>query len=404
MAEKALDGVKVLDLTQHIAGTYATKLFAGFGADVIKVEKPGRGDVTRWMGPFCHDEVHPEKSGLFLYLNMGKRGITLNLKSPMGKETFLEMVKRADIVVESFRPGVMASFGLSYEALQRINPDLVMGSISNFGQTGSYRNFKASPLILYGMGSQMHSAGLAEREPVKDGETLCLYQAGVAAAVGILGAFLGRVFQGVGQYVDISLQEMLTAPFPERKSTLLIAYQYRGDEQPRLPAFEAGYPVGTYPCADGYFAVYGGRGYWNRVVEMLGKPEFLKDPKWKEPTAQSDPELKAEFLNFWLDWVMQRTKTEVMEIAQANRLPLAGILDIAEVATHPHYNQRGFFMEIEHSIVGKLKYPGRPFVMGETPFQIDRAAPLLGQHNEEIYGELGFSKEDLVHLREQGVI
>jgi len=404
LAEKALDGVQVLDLTQHIAGPCATKLLATFGADVIKVEKPGRGDVARWMGPFYHDEVHPEKSGLFLYLNMGKRGITLNLKSPLGKEIFCELVKRADIVVESLRPGVMASFGLSYEVLQKVNPNLVMGSISNFGQTGPYRDFKASALILYGMGSQMHSAGLPEREPVKEGETLCLYQAGVGAAVGILGAFLGRVFQGVGQYVDISLQEMLTAPFPERKSTVLIAYQYRGDEQPRLPGQGGGYPNGSYPCADGYFTVYGGRGYWDRIVKTLGEPEFLKDPKWTTATAQSDPVLKAEFLNFWLDWAMQKTKAEVTEIAQANRLPLAGISDIAEVATSPHFTERGFFMEVEHPIVGKLKYPGRPFIMEETPFQIDRPAPLLGQHNEEIYRELGFSKEDLVHLREQEVI
>ena len=404
MADRALDGVRILDLTQHIAGPYSTKLFAGFGADVIKIEKPRRGDVTRWMSPFYHDEVHPEKSGLFLHLNMGKKGVTLNLKSPMGKEVFLELVKRADIVVESFRPGKMAGFGLSYEALQKVNPNLVMVSISNFGQTGVYRDFKASPLILYGMGAQMHSCGLPDREPVKDGDTLCLYQAGVGAAVGILGAYVGRVFQEVGQYVDISLQEILTAPFPERKSTISIAYQYRGDEQPRLAGWMSGYPSGTYPCADGYFSVYGGSTYWSRIVKMLGEPEFLKDPKWTSPTAQSDTLLYAEFISYWLDWAMQRTKKEVQEIGQASRVPIAGVLDVAEVAAHPHYNERGFFMEIEHPVVGKLKYPGRPFIAGETPFQADKPAPLMGQHNEEVYAEIGYSKEDLVTLSEQGAI
>ena len=174
MTEQALNGVRVLDLTHYIAGPFAAKLLAGYGADVIKIERPDGGDPARQLGPFYHDEVQPEKSGLFLYLNMGKRGVTLNLKHPLGVKIFKELVKTADIVVESYKPGVMAGLGLDYETLEQINPRLVMTSISNFGQTGPYRDYRTSELILRGMGEQMISAGRPDREPTKTGETISL--------------------------------------------------------------------------------------------------------------------------------------------------------------------------------------------------------------------------------------
>ncbi|MDY6844318.1 MAG: CoA transferase, partial [Thermodesulfobacteriota bacterium] len=160
MTEQALSDVKVLDLAWHIAGPYCTKLLADYGADVIKVERPGEGDLSRKMGPFFKDDPHPEKSGLFLFLNTNKKSITLNLKSEWGKKVIKELVKEVDIVVESFRPGVMARLGFDYETLEEINPKLVMTSLSSFGQTGPYRNFAASDLVIYGMGGSMNTCGL----------------------------------------------------------------------------------------------------------------------------------------------------------------------------------------------------------------------------------------------------
>ncbi len=402
--EQALAGVRILDLTHYITGPFCTKLLAGYGADVVKIEKPGVGDPARRLGPFYQDEVQPEKSGLFLYLNMGKRGITLNLKHPMGVDIFKELVKKADIIVESFRAEVMARLGLDYETLERLNPKLVMISISNFGQTGPYRDYKISELVLRGMGDQMISSGRADREPMKTGETISMYQVGVVAAVGTVGAFLGSVFQGVGQHVDMSMMEALTVGGPNQKNTCLIAYQYCGEEEPRLLAEMAGYPFGAWPCQDGYFNIFGGRMYWDRIVKMLGEPEFLEDSKWTTPAAQADPYLKEEFEAFFLAWAMQHTKQECMEIAQKYRVPCVAVQDISEVADSTHFNERGFFVELSHPVVGKLKYPGRPFIMSESPFQVIRPAPLLGEHNHEIYAEVGYSGEDLAHLAEWGVI
>lgn len=404
MAEQALTGVRVLDLTQYIAGPFATKWLAAYGADVIKVEKPNGGDPARKLGPFYKDDVQIEKSGLFLYLNMGKRGITLNLKHPLGVSIFKELVKKADIVIESFRPGVMADLGLDYEILKKINPKLVMTSVSNFGQTGPYRNYKTSELILRGMGEEMHSSGRADREPMKTGETISLHQVGIAAAVGTLGAFLGSVFHGVGQHVDMSMMEALTMGAPTQKNTVLIAYQYCGEEEPRLLATSSGYPMGAWPCKDGYIHIYGGRAYWDRVVKMLGNPKFLIDPKWLVPAAQSDPILKDEFETFYLNWLMQHTKQDIMNIAQNNRVPCVVLQDISEVVADNHLNERGFFVELNHPVVGKLRYPGHAFLMSETPFHVVRSAPLLGQHNNGIYSELGYSDEEVAKLTEWGVI
>jgi CoA:oxalate CoA-transferase len=177
--DQALSGIRVIDLTWYIAGPYCTKLLADYGADVIKIERPGSGDPARRMGPFLNDEPHPEKSGLFLHLNTNKRGITLNLKTETGKNIFRDLVKKADILVESFSPRVMPSLGIDYKALEKINPKLVMTSISNFGQKGPYRDFKGSELIFQGFGGYMYLVGTSDREPSKKAGNVIQYQLGV---------------------------------------------------------------------------------------------------------------------------------------------------------------------------------------------------------------------------------
>ena len=178
-----LSGVRLIDLTQGIPGPYSTKLLADFGADVIKVERPNSGDYARRMGPFPGDVSHPEKSGLFLFLNTNKRGITLDLKSAEGSDAIKGLVKTADILVESFKPGVMARLGLDYDTLSQINPNLIMTSVSNFGQTGPYRDYRLSELVLYAMGGRMNASGLPDRYPLKLGGNHALYQAGNVAAI-----------------------------------------------------------------------------------------------------------------------------------------------------------------------------------------------------------------------------
>ena len=205
MADGALSHVRVLDFTNQVAGPYCTKLLADYGADVIKVERPGMGDAARSMGPFPGDIPHPEKSGLFLHLNTNKRSVTLDLKSKAGKKIARQLAAEADLVVESFRPGVMDRLGLGFEELRASNPRLVMTSISNFGQTGPYRDYKSSDIMVYSMGGEMHSTGLEDREPVKLGANVVLYQAGSVAAVGSAGALFLSQDDGPGQRVDVSI-------------------------------------------------------------------------------------------------------------------------------------------------------------------------------------------------------
>jgi len=403
MSQQALSDVSVVDLTHYIAGPYCTKLLADYGADVVKIEKPKEGDLARKMGPFPKDAPHPEKSGLFLYLNTNKKSVTLNLKSETGKEIFKELVNQADILVENFSPRVMPSLGLAYETLERINPKLVVTSISNFGQTGPYRDFKATELILYGMGGEMYSTGVEEREPVKLGGSIVQYQAGTVAAAATLGALYASENEGIGQHVDISIMETQACSI-DRRAQALLAYQYAGELTVRYPPGGMGYPAGYYPCRDGYFRITGGLTFFPSVVKMLGEPEALKDQKWYAPTAQVDPGMKGEFEAIFIPWCMERTRQEIWAGAQPFHVFCAPLNTTKDLINDPQLRERGFFVEIDHPMTGKVEYPGRPFIMSETPWQLRRPAPLLGQHNEAIYTQLGYSKDDLARLRETGII
>lgn len=405
MADLALGDVRVLDFTHYLAGPFCTKLLADYGADVIKVERPDGGDPARRLGPFPQDIPHPEKSGTFLALNTNKRGITLNLKTEAGRRIALRLIEEwADIVVESFRPGTMARFGLDYETVRKVKPNLVYVSISNFGQTGPYRDYLTSDIITYAMGGEMYSTGLDFREPLKLGGTYALFQGGAVAAVAALGAFYLARYGGVGQWVDVSLMDAHIA-CQDRRMPALVAYQYTGEVSERIPLGQAGYPIGIYPCADGYFEFMGGLQNWPRTVKMLGEPDWLKDPKWHTPTAQLDPALREEFEAHFLPWCMERTKRELWELAQQHGVYGAPVYTVEDMANDPVFNERGAFTEIEHPVAGRFRYPGRPFLMSETPWTVRRPAPTLGQHNEEVLcGMLGYSREDLVLLHEQGVI
>ena len=403
MADQALSDMRVIDLTHYIAGPVCTKQLADYGADVIKIERPSVGDGARRMGPFYHDEPHPEKSGLFMHLNTNKRGITLNINNRLGKEIFKELVNGADMVVENFKPGVMDRLGLGYEELEKINPKLVMTSISNFGQTGPYRDYKTSELMVLGMGGVMKSMGQLEREPVKYGLTVSIYHSGIVGAMASMIGFYGSRYQGLGQHIDISIMETQAASI-DRRIYQLVMYQYTGRTTPRGAVTGTGYPSGAYPCADGYCVIGSGGPRFSRVVEMMGNPPELMDPKWYTPEAQGDPELKEEFEGILIGFTMQYTKRELFEMGQETGNLSSPVYTIDEVYDDPQYNGRGVFVEVEHPMAGKVKFPGRPFIMGETPWQLRRPAPLLGQHNAEVYSELGYTKEDLVRLRETGVI
>ena len=408
MLDQPLVDIKVLDLTHYIPGPYCTKLLADFGAEVIKVEKPGTGDLARRMGPFPDDVPHPEKSGLFLHLNTNKLGVTLDLRTDTGQKILKELVKDIDILVENFRPGVMASWGLSYEELCKVNPNLIMTSISNFGQNGPYRDFKGTELTLFAMGGRMNSFGLPDREPLKLGGVQHQYQAGNCAAMATMFAYYGRRYGDVGsQYIDVSIYETIMASYNSRMQNLT-TYAYTGERVVRLSDSSAGYPIGWFPTKDGYVNITGNTYMWPRTAAMLGHPELADDPRFAKE-GQFNPDSCDEFLTtMWYPWLMERTALEAVEEAQKHGLLAAVFNTIDRVVEVEQFKVRGFFQEVAHPEAGKFTYLGAPFGPYKAArdwWRIRYPAPLLGQHNEEIYcGRLGYAKEDLLRLCEQHII
>ena len=400
MSGAALQGVKVIDLTHHIAGPYCTKLLADFGADVIKVERPDGGDSARRLGPFPENIPHPEKSGLFLYLNTNKRGITLNLKDHKGRAALLDLVREADILVESFSPRVMPSLGLAYETLTQINPSLVMTSISSFGQTGRYRDYRASELALYALGGMAYITGEYHREPVKHGYNQAQYLGGMAAASGTVAALLQRWRAGGGQQVDVSIMECVTSTL----FSSVLDYTYAGMVNRRQPMEGSSlrYPALT---KEGYILPTPGvMGDWETYAEMAGVPE-LHDPKFDTPAGRQvhSDEVDSLLKNKWLE----QTAQEWFHHAQEWRFPFAPVQTMADIAESPQLRERGFFVEFPHPAVGTLRYPGAPFRMSESPGRNDqqvRAAPLLGEHNGEVFDSLGYSPQAVAELCSQNQV
>ena len=395
-----LSDLTVLDLTHGIAGPYCTKLLADFGADVIKVEDPIHGDYTRTIGPFPQDTPHPEKSGTFLFLNTNKRGITLNLKAPAGREALKQLVKDADILVESFKPGVMERLGLGYDVLKAINPNLVMTSVSNFGQTGPYRDYKASELTLFAMGGRMHASGLPDRYPIKLGGSHVQFQAGNNAAMASLFAWYAQQYQGTGgQSVDVAIFETQMASINMRLTSLL-AYQYNGERGRRLGPARGGYPNGHFPCSDGYISVSGGGQRFPLTAAALGMPELVDHPKFGITKGPQDPAWQAEFEStIWLPWLAQRTKQEAVEQCQEHGLLISANNNMREVVdANPQLDARNYYAEIEHPVAGSFRYPGAPIFTDEKWWRLRRPAPTLGQHTKEVLQKVEYSQEQFLQM------
>jgi crotonobetainyl-CoA:carnitine CoA-transferase CaiB-like acyl-CoA transferase len=403
MADKALSGITIIDFTQGISGPYATKLLADYGATIIKIEQPGVGDIARRMGPFPEDKPHPEKSGMFLFLNTNKKSLTVNLQTKVGIKILRELITNADAIVESYQPGEMDKFGLGYSDVRQINPKLSYISISNFGQTGPYKDYSISEMVLYAMGGEMYSTGLEDESPLMLGPNMSLFQGGAVAAVASLGALYGAGMEGAGQHVDISLMECLTGSIDRRMATTL-AYEYTGEITERKALSSIGYPLGVYPCADGYFELVGGLLRWNQVVQMLGNPPELLHPKWSTPEAMQDADLKAEFDEIFFPWILGKTKQELWQLTQANNIQSAPLNNMEDVVADSYFKEQAYFTNIAHPIAGDFLFPGAPWIMNETPWEIQSPAPQLGEHTQELLSDIGYTRNDLVRLREQNCI
>lgn len=404
MPNKALAGLKVVEWGNFISAAYCTKLMADYGAEVIKIEEPLVGDESRQHGPFLHDIPHPERSGLFLFLNTNKLGITLNVKSVTGKEIFKRLVKGADILVENNPPRVVEELGLDYGTLSALNPRLVMTSITAYGQTGPYRDYKAYDLNCSAAGGLSCGIGEKGRAPLELPLSQCDYQGALGGAAASLLAIVARDATGKGQHADVAEAEVAATLQVGTYVPQFIFYGVVGVRTGHRGGLGR-YPTGILPCQDGYVCITAPRvDQWVRFTELMGSPEWTKDPRYRDRRAMQE-EYPDEADALLAPWLTSHTKKEIFESAQANRIPFAPVNTIEDVVREEQLKVRGFWVEFDRPEVGKLKYPGAPFKMSATPFEVQRPAPLLGEHNEEVYcGRLGYSRKELAGLRRAGII
>jgi len=393
-----LDDVRVIDLTEGLAGPKCTRMLAELGADVIKIEPLG-GDECRHYGPFVGERLDLEASAMFLYLNLNKRGVTLDLASVRGKELLRQLVETADILVESFPPGTMDDLGLGYDSLRAINPRLVMTSISNFGAAGSYRDYQATDLVLYALGGQMYVSGEYDQHPLAHAYNQAQHAGGMNAAVASLAALHHQRETGRGQQVDVSLFECVVSmvQLPPAR------YAYTGGIETRGPKRRPAFVKGFIEVKNGYIGLNAsGRNSWQVFADFLGVPELMTE-KFTTASARSR---NAEELNALLHNALKDADKDMFwHSAVANSFTFQMVQRPEEAATSPQLAARDFFVDVAHPAAGTVTLPGDTYGFSETPWHVRRPAPLLGQHNAEIYGtELGYSADHLRVLRESKVI
>jgi crotonobetainyl-CoA:carnitine CoA-transferase CaiB-like acyl-CoA transferase len=397
--EGALSGTTVLEYSQMIAGPYCAKLLADLGAEVIKIEEPPAGDPARHRGPFPSDVTHPEKSGLFLYANTNKLGVTLDPRTPTGRELFQRLAADADILIEDRPPGEMTELGLDYGSLSALNPDLIVTSITPYGQTGPYRDHASYHLNLYhatGHSSFFYIAPeMPGAPPVVGGSHIGDYDAGLTAAIATLAALFARQTTGEGQHIDVSRFDTLVGL--ERVEVARWANDPIPDPYPGMVG-------GLMPCQDGQVVVIAVQDHeWQALVELMDNPAWAQEEMCHNEATRAQNRDKIQPL--LEEWMLQHDKEDIYHRGQALSVPVAPVRTAAEVSHWTQTRERGFFAELEHPYAGKLEYPTAGYKLSETPWQGQRPAPLLGQHNEVIYCDrLGYSREELAELAANGII
>jgi crotonobetainyl-CoA:carnitine CoA-transferase CaiB-like acyl-CoA transferase len=403
MADQALADLRVIECGHMVSAAYATKLMADLGADVIKVEGPAAGDRARRRGPFPGGVPHAEKSGLFLYLNTNKRGVTLDLSQGRGQELLADLTADADLLVHNFPPTEMGALGLDYEALSARNPGLVMVSITPFGLTGPYSTHQATDLTLWNAGGLAYlnggGPGSDDLPPLKAFGHQSEFQGGLNAAVAGLGALFGRQRGGPGQHVVISIQECLAAIL----ELTFAFWPYMGVVASRLGQKPIA-PLDFLECRDGWiFLCCVEEHQWQTFVELMGNPEWAGMEIFENRLTRA---ANWDALKLFLqDLVRDRSVDELYRAGQARRVPLAPVSTMADLLASDHLKSRGFFAVLDHAQAGVLAHPGAPYQLSLTPWAVNRPAPLLGQHNEEVYTrQLGLPPDEIAHLQQQGVV
>ncbi|MDA0351944.1 MAG: CoA transferase [Chloroflexi bacterium] len=398
-----LDGIRVLDLSDWVAGSYCARVLADYGATVTRIEEIDGGRLRR-EGPFVGDDVHLEKSLLFLHLNANKRGVTLDLESAGGQDLVRRLAAQSDIVIDDRGPDALDQLGIGWDALSAGRDDLVMASITPFGLTGPWRNYRASELTLQAMGGPLHINGTPDREPVKSGGYVAHVHAGIGAAFSVMIARLRVEAGGAGDRVDLAIYETQSG-FRDRRTPSLMGAAYAG-----YPAKRQGggsiIARGVRPAADGYVNILGhSPRYFGKFLTLIERPDLNDRAESKLPPPQMPQDFIDEVEASYLTWLLQRTKQQVVMETQAIGALGGAVYDTGDLLTDPHYRSRGVWDTIDHPVAGPAEHAGRQLILSETPRAPVHHAPLLGQHNRTVLvDELGLDPADFEALQGSGVI
>lgn len=393
----ALKGIRILDLTRVLAGPYSTMIMADLGADVIKIEIPVKGDDTRQFGPFIGKE-----SSYFMNLNRNKRGLTLNLKSERGKEIFLDMVKKADVVIENFRPGTMEKLGIGYEKLKEVNPGIVYGCISGFGHYGRYKDRAGYDIIAQAMGGLMSTTGWPEGKPTRTGTAMGDVLAGLSLTIGILAAINSKKNTGKGQKVDVSLVDSVVSSLEIINQIYLV----EGRNPQRIGnRYESVYPYDSFEAKDGSLVIgCGNDKLWSKLCHVMELPELIEDERYDKNFKRVKNNEDVKYIVE--KWTKYRSVDENVELLLDNGIPAAPINNIERVVNDPHISiDREMFVDVIHPIVGKMKITGQHIKLSDTKPEIKKPSPLLGQHNYEVLKEvLDLNDEAILDLEKNKII
>ena len=404
MGSLPFDGLTVLEYAGFIAGPYCAKLLADLGARVVKIEPPGAGDPARSYGPFPGDIPDKEKSGLFLYLSSNKLSVTLDPKTPAGRDLFTRLASKAGLLVEDTEPGTMAELGLDYATLREANPGLVYVSITPYGQNGPKAHWKAHHINTfhaagegYALPGGLSHATFPDRAPITGGAHMGEYDAALMAASAAVAALFAREAWGLGQHVDVSKQEATLAV--NRLAQAL--YLGHGVISDKSRHYDYG---GLYPCKDGYVNLFPREDHqWQALTEVMGRPDLAESEIFRARAARI--EHGDEVNAIVAGWAATLTKSEIYQRVAPTRCPASPFATPEEVVNSPQMEARRFFLEVHHPKVGTLQHPSQPYRFSVSQDTQRRPAPLLGQHNEEVLcGDLGLEPEELAGLRRGGVV
>jgi CoA:oxalate CoA-transferase len=403
MSDRCLGHLKVLELCNSVTGPYCTKLLADLGAEVIKVERPGVGDDARRRGPFWHDMPDYELSGLFLYLNTNKLSVTLDVSTETGRAVFLQLVKQADVLVEDNARATIEELHLTYGELKQVNPALIVTSITPFGETGPYRDYKAYQLNSYHAGGEGYLLPIMSpnlsREPLRGGGLVGDCICGLSAAIATLGAAYSRGVTGLGQHIDVSKQDVLLTMV----QLDVAMFANLGVVRSRL-ARPILMPL-PFKCRDGDYLIMSALTdrEWKSLVDFMGDPEWARDEKFEQwlNRHMNGGEINPRVQEF----VRGRDRDELFHALQADAIAAAPVNTAEDLVNSEQMQARGFFSEVQHPRSGTLRYPTAAYSFSQTPCRLERAAPLLGEHNEMVYRErLGYDTQELAAMRESGII